>query len=139
MKDILEIGSPPYRDIRLGEATLKRILAEQPEPLSINDMALEAYNNAEAHGFHEGGKPPLPESLMLIVSEATEALEEDRSGKPDFYLREDGKPMGVGPELADIVIRVGHTAALRGIDLEDTVRRVQAFNRTRPHKHGKKY
>lgn len=106
---------------------------------SISGMAQEAYDNAEAHGFHEEGEPPLPEALMLIVSEAAEALEEDRAGNGDFYLREDGKPMGIGPELADIVIRVGHLAVARDIDLTTMVRKVQAFNRTRPHKHGKQY
>lgn len=112
---------------------------EVPSPLTIEQMAREAFYNAEVHGFHEDGTPPLPESLMLIVSEAVEALEEDRGNKGNFYIRDDGKPMGIGPELADIIIRVGHTAVLHGIDLEAMVRRVQTFNRTRPHKHGKKY
>jgi NTP pyrophosphatase (non-canonical NTP hydrolase) len=109
---------------------------------SINGMAQEAFDNAEAHGFHEEGQSPIPEMLMLIVSEAAEALEEDR--KSGFLIdpiryREDGKPEGFGPELADIVIRTGHLAAAQGIDLADMVRQVQTFNRTRPHKHGKKY
>ena len=112
---------------------------EVPSPLTIEQMSREAFYNAEVHGFHEGGTPPLPESLMLIVCECAEAIEEDRGGKPKYYEREDGKPMGMGPELAYIVVRAGHTAVLHGIDLEDMVRRVQTFNRTRPHKHGKKY
>jgi hypothetical protein len=107
--------------------------------LSINSMAQEAWDNAEAHGFHEGGVPPLPESLMLIVSEAAEALEDDRKGLKDLAFDEKGKPTGVGQELADIVIRVGHTAVLHGIDLEAMTIMKQRFNRSRPHKHGKKY
>lgn len=111
----------------------------------INDMAHEAFWNAEAHGFHERGGAsktlPVPEMLMLIVSEAAEAMEEDRKGvfRKDYYEREDGKPMGFGPELADIIIRVGHLAYAQGVDLEAMVKKVQQFNRTRPHKHGKKY
>jgi NTP pyrophosphatase (non-canonical NTP hydrolase) len=108
---------------------------------SINGMVQEAFDNAEAHGFHEDGNPPTPEMLMLIVSEVAEAMEEDRKGvfRKDYYEREDGKPMGFGPELADIIIRVGHLAYAQGVDLEAMVRLVQRFNRTRPHKHGKSY
>ena len=112
---------------------------EVPSPLTINQMAREAFYNAEVHGFHENGSPAFTESVVLIISEAIEALEEDRGNKGKFYSREDGKPMGIGPELADIIIRVGHTAVLHGIDIEDMVHRVQTFNRTRPHRHGKKY
>jgi NTP pyrophosphatase (non-canonical NTP hydrolase) len=117
-----------------------------PMPVdSINGMAQEAFDNAAAHGFHDrdgaSELPPTPEMLMLIVSEAAEALEEDRKGFlfPYIRYREDGKPEGFGPELADIVIRVGHLAASKGIDLANMVKQVQVFNRTRPHKHGKKY
>jgi hypothetical protein len=119
-----------------------------PMPVdSINGMAQEAFDNAEAHGFHDRDPfdiPPVPEMLMLIVSEAAEAMEEDRKAlggliASHIRYREDGKPEGFGPELADIVIRTGHLAAAEGIDLADMVRQVQTFNRTRPHKHGKKY
>jgi NTP pyrophosphatase (non-canonical NTP hydrolase) len=115
---------------------------------SINGMAREAFDNAEVHGFHDkdgvSNLPPIPETLMLIVSECAEALEEDRKGVlgltiPYIYYRDDGKPMGFAAELADIMIRVGHTARMHNIDLADVTRQVQAFNRTRPHKHGKRY
>ena len=122
-------------------ARLKLVLPKN----DINGMAQEAFDNAEAHGFHDRDPfyiPPVPEMLMLIVSEAAEAMEEHRKSiiwEPDIRYREDGKPEGFGPELADIIIRVGHLAAAQDIDLADMVAQVQAFNRTRPHKHGKKY
>ena len=124
-----------------NEAIEERLKSALPKN-DINGMAQEAFDNAEAHGFHEDGNPPTPEMLMLIVSEAAEAMEEDRKAgimiDPIRY-RADGKPEGFGPELADILIRTGHLAAVHGIDLADMVEQVQAFNRTRPHKHGKKY
>ena len=107
--------------------------------MTINEMAKEANDNAARHGFHDAGIPPFAETIALIHSEASEALEEHRKGSPNLYFREDGKPMGIGPELADIVIRVGHAAEANHVDLEYMIEIVQAFNRTRPYKHGKKY
>ena len=103
---------------------------------TIDGMAKEAFENAEAHGFLE---PPFPEQIALIHSEASEALEDDRAGKWALTFDTKGKPLGVGQELADIIIRVGHTAYQRGIDLAEMVRVKMAYNRTRPYKHGKKY
>jgi hypothetical protein len=120
----------------------ERVKNRQLQPLNvaeINAMASEAFWNSDAHGFHEGGMSPFASLIALIHSEASEALEEHRAGKGDYYEREDGKPMGIGPELADIIIRVGELAYSRGLNLEAMVYRVQKFNRTRPHKHGKKY
>ena len=114
--------------------------------LTINDMAKEAWDNAEAHGFHERGLVPFAESIALIHSEASEALEEHRAGSPDIGYEArpnpDGsgcKPVGIASELADIVIRVGHLAVIRNIDLEKAVREKQTYNRTRPYKHNKAY
>lgn len=106
---------------------------------TINGMAHEAFDNSEAHGFHDGALPNFPELIALIHSEASEALEDDRAGNMELTFGPNGKPLGVGQELADIVIRVGHTAVRMGIDLQAMVRIKQAYNRTRPYKHGKKY
>jgi len=110
------------------------------EVSTINGMAQEAFDNAEAHGFHDNeGAVNFGELIALIHAEASEALEDDRAGRTELTFDENGKPHGVGQELADIVIRVGHTAVRRGIDLQEMVRMKQAYNRTRPYKHGKKY
>ncbi len=108
--------------------------------LTIADMQQRAWNNSENHGFHE---EPVAFStrLMLIVSELSEALEEERSGRPitETYFSEKGSPKGIPSELADVIIRVGDLAGVYGIDLEAAVRDKMAFNETRPRKHGKVY
>ncbi len=47
-----------------------------------------------------------------------------------------GKPVGVGPELADVFIRVQDMCDIWGIDLEYEVKRVLAYGWTRPYRHG---
>jgi NTP pyrophosphatase (non-canonical NTP hydrolase) len=109
--------------------------------LTIRDMQNEAWANSETHGFHEGDENKnIPTKLMLIVSELAEALEEFRDNTPFRYLKSDKrglpKPEGIGPELADVVIRVGDLAGLLGIDLEDLVIEKMEYNRGRQYRHG---
>jgi NTP pyrophosphatase (non-canonical NTP hydrolase) len=97
----------------------------------------------------------IPEKLMLIVSEATEALEVYRQSNLDplqcyqihehtgEYLPYDDadptvKPEGVGSELADIVIRVMDLSRRTKIDIVAEIRRKMRYNATRPHRHGGK-
>ena len=77
----------------------------------------------------------MDEGLSL---EEAEAIEDARKGRMATTIREDGKPEGIGSELADIVIRVCDSAGALGIDMEAELRAKLAFNRTRSHKHGGK-
>src|SRR6266487_2360777 len=88
----------------------------------IHDLAIEK-------GWWESfGNPMdrLPTSLMLMVSELAECLEEYREGRGageiHYKNRTDGikglKPCGIGVELADTVIRIRDTCEAMGIDLE---------------------
>ena len=109
--------------------------------MTLPEIQAEAYDNAEKRGWHEDGHPPFTETIALIHSEASEALESYRKKEPSFFLEEGtNKPEGIGPEFADIVIRVAHACQMYDIDLNEMVRLKMAFNRTRPYRHGgKKY
>lgn len=108
--------------------------------MDIIDMQREAHSNAVDHGFwsDELADRRPPELLMLIVSEAAEALEAFRDDRMGLWFRDDGKPEGIGSELADIVIRVGDMAGALGIDLDAAVAGKMKWNRSRPYRHGGK-
>lgn len=75
--------------------------------MTIRDFADEAYEIAVEHGWYENGVT-LPEAIVSIHCEASEAFQEWRQGHlaTETYTGADGKPEGVPSELADIVIRV---------------------------------
>ena len=124
---------------------------ESPSRSDLVDLIEECWECAEAKGFHEArGDAYGPgyvayhlASLALIHSEVSEALEEVRKATDPSDLRaidldEKGKPVGYLSELADVVIRVFDLAA--GIDADTFVGAVlskMAYNRSRPHLHGK--
>jgi NTP pyrophosphatase (non-canonical NTP hydrolase) len=130
-------------------------MCDDHDGLTIREMQEEAFENSKAHGFHE----PLPsfgDLIALIHSELSEALEEYRMGRPNLYFEVSqgginylsqepvvgavnaSKPEGIGPELADAVIRLGDMAGILGIDLEEMVKIKMAYNKTRPYRHGGK-
>jgi len=118
---------------------------------TIRSLQTTSHDIAVEHGFWEDRKTiPFTQliatKLMLIVSEAAEALEslrESEQGTIRTWLsypngRDSvGKPEGFASELADIVIRVADLAEYLGIDLETVIAQKEAFNRTRPYMHGK--
>lgn len=52
----------------------------------LNDLAKEVYENAKNHGFWDKERN-FGEMMMLAVSELSEALEEDRAGRPDVWFK----------------------------------------------------
>lgn len=92
---------------------------------------------AQSKGF-DLSKTTDGDKLMLIVSEAAEALEAVRNNEPHIHFGPNGKPEGLGPELADIVLRTIQYAAHLGIDIEEMMELKHAYNETRPPKHGGK-
>ena len=125
--------------------------------MTLNELRDEIFANAEKHGFHKNKN--FGESLMLVVSELSEALEADRNGK---WRRTDCTGVGCdkcpgcnGPlppkdferlfkgtveeEIADAIIRLFDIAGVWEINLDWWIKSKMAYNETRPYKHGKKY
>lgn len=82
----------------------------------------------------------VPEKLMLIVTEISEAMEEYRKGGPvtRVYFSGNEKPEGLMVELADAIIRILHIAERFGVDMTSLLRMKMQYNQTRPFRHGDK-
>lgn len=132
----------------------------------LNELAKEVHENAVNHGWWEHDIP-FSEVIALIHSEVSEALEEDRDGKPDVYnyckkagepcmtywctsysLKNgepycqedmlDNKPEGKAVELADVIIRILDYCGRKEIDIDEAIKMKIEYNKTRPYKHGGK-
>lgn len=124
--------------------------------MTINELCEKAHSAAVAKGWYERNRE-LPEFLMLIVSELSEAMEADRKGDwaepkdAEWYLAKDltdAKVRGgfemsvkdmVQDELADTFIRLADLCGHYGIDIESYILAKMRYNETRPQMHGKKY
>lgn len=78
------------------------------------------------------------DDIALIHSEASEALEEFRNGRLATVRDEDGKPVGVPSELADLIIRVLDLAERMKINIEEEITWKINYNMDRPYRHGGK-
>lgn len=105
--------------------------------MNINELEKEIHQNAVKHGWWDEERS-FAEIVALCHSELSEALEEDRAGKPMIYMQ-DGKPEGKAVEMADCIIRILDWMGRANIDAEDVIATKHAYNETRPYKHGKKY
>ena len=106
--------------------------------MSINDLAKDIHANAVAHGWWEN-KRSFGEIIALCHSELSEALEADREGQADVYVRSNGKPDGVAVEMIDCIIRILDWCEYAHIDVEAVLAMKHNYNKTRPYKHGKNY
>lgn len=155
------------RRVEPGESHIVRVR------IGLNELAEEIHYTAVEKGWWPAAEPGngvdidmksapdrnFAELLMLVVSEAAEALEEYRGGAPiskmlyedpctDFNDRSEEpghcpqgkllKPVGIPSELADIIIRVLDITAAHGIDIDTAVQEKMAYNATRAYRHGGK-
>lgn len=115
----------------------------------LSELQEICYNTADKSGFHDVIKEGTEEirslrisqCLMLIVSEAVEAFDDQRNGESvsSWYVNEFGKPCGFPTELADIIIRTFDLAGICGVDLSKVIDAKMRYNATRPRLHGKKF
>ena len=120
---------------------------EKAKPLT--ELSREIHDNAIKHGWWERNVD-FPITVALCHAELSEALEEYRSGNPNFYYISNGfksedideigeeKPEGVAVEMLDCVIRILDWCGQNGIDVDRLVELKNEYNKTRPYKHGGK-
>ena len=116
---------------------------------AIRELQKEYFENSCNKGFWDDfpesaqeAKHYIGNKLMLIVSEVAEAHDDLRSNEVTRILHskdENGKPVGLPSELADIVIRTFDLAESMSIDLATVMEEKAEYNATRPYKHGKAF
>src|SRR4051812_48825826 len=92
-------------------------------------MSILVHENAVNKGFWESDRS-VGESIALIHSELSEALEGDRKDLKDEHLPEFDS---LTVELADAVIRIMDLAQSRNLNLGAAIANKHEFNLTRPH------
>lgn len=108
--------------------------------VSLNELAKDINAWAVGNGFYETERN-FGEMLMLIVSEAAEALEEYRNGcdlSEVYYHIDTRKPEGIPTELADILIRTLDLMYHLNIDIDTVVAEKVKYNKTRSYRNGGK-
>jgi hypothetical protein len=122
----------------------------------LDQLAAQAYKNAVEKGFYEEIKfHPSIESMrsyfakrvLLLVSEAVEAFDEQRDGRTldDKYYKPESpaKPEGFTVEIIDLIIRsldlLGYVQEKYGVKPSEIFAEKFNYNLSRPAMHGKKF
>lgn len=122
--------------------------------IMFNELAKEIYIGNKKRGFDSNvDVQPLSQSMMLIVTEISEAVEADRKNRKclsniskianeeifDTEAFKNDVKDTIEDELADVVIRTLDFCGANGIDIDSHIRAKLRYNETRQFKHGKKY
>lgn len=112
----------------------------------IESYCEDCHKTAQDKGWYEKDPPTVLESLCLITSEISEAVEVYRKSGPsclneksDYGDQFQNKVKTFGSELADIAIRLFDFCGYHGIDLQYEIDAKILYNRTREYRHGGKF
>ena len=94
--------------------------------MMLNWLSKDVAKWRESKGFKTSWEN-MPEKLMLVVTELSEAME--------AYRHEDTE--NFKEEIADTFIRLADICGSVGIDIESEIKKKMEVNKQRPHKHGK--
>lgn len=94
---------------------------------NIGEVVDICHSLAKEKGFWDSDRN-IGESLMLVVTELSEAMEAYRKGD-DSNFRE---------EIADSIIRLFDISGGLELAIDDEIEKKLIYNKTRPYKHGKK-
>ncbi len=113
--------------------------------LDLNTLSREVHELAVKKGWYDADALQTDaESVMMIVTECAETVEEMRRGRRVFVVNGEGRPEGVLVELADTLIRtldlMQHVIErdMPNLTIEKVVLAKHDFNKGREHQHGGK-